>query len=381
MYRHFDLVNQKLKSHVYPSMKGRFVIALCVSLMLSGCVENSILYSIEDYQSRLKRITQYREVDTKESAHKVLIRPRIPERRNRLIPQPEYRVSLYDVLGLNYCELPQLMAQKNAPLGKVMQAPVAFIYAFDIREALRFCQANLTQAQPKTLEKHRILLSQLQAQKQSQQIITLWNLTIGSFPMTQYAGTPGRLFDGDAYGELISGANAFEFFHMYGERLNAEHYLLSSEDRDTIYVIYQHLEQTQALGALINSLIAYTNAINHATHILLQTKAARFCPQGLPIERVKILKHVVVKYFGQGVQRHIAPIDQAAEAYFRQIDKFLALFEPLENPQQVSFFQYWNTVYRETDSIWLQYRKAITDHAKAASTLLAHCGAGVGQSG
>lgn len=346
-------------------------------VMWMGCSENSVLHSIEDYRARLERVTRYQAAIASRQKQASYKRPVIPERRDRLIPQTDHRNSLYVLLGLTYCEIPQLMAQRNSPLGKVMQPPVSLIYAFDVRLALEGCQANLDQAGAEAIDQHGALLAKLKNQKYEARYVTLWNLTFGSKPMAQYAGTQGAIFDVEGADVLLRGAEAFEQLTFYAQRLLAGTYALTDMNKDAIYKTYQHLEQTQTLGALVNSLIVYAEGLEAANTILRNTSADRFCPQGVPIERVKVLQRVVVKYFAQGVQANIAPIDQAASAYLRNVDTFFALFHTLSAPEKKAFSAYWHDVYGGSDALWGRYRDAVKTHASLASALLEACGLGV----
>jgi hypothetical protein len=368
---------------------------LVVLLLCGGCNDNTLKTQLTDYTARLERVTNTeasKNADGDSDGDEAFFDLAFPRQRERRMPELGVQTSLFAVMDLTHCELQQVMAQRTGPLGKVMQPPVALIYAFDVRDTLQRCLfpqsgahgSGSSEGEVALTETQEAFLADLVAQKRAHVSNTLWNLTFGASVFDQITSQAGARLSVSEAGSLLAEVNswqgtvrAIDRLAFFGEKLLQGEYHLTEADRAEVYAAYQQLERSNALGALVRIVTVYIEQISRATALLNGVSPQRFCPQGKPIERVRVLQRVVVRYFGQEIQQTVAPIDRRGLALLQSIQRLIALYPMPLAPPQERFATYWARIYGNDGSLWVRFRHATKAHAKAASGLLARCGAGV----
>ena len=108
-------------------------------LTLSGCDTNTSQAMLADYSQRVSNVLET-EISTDTTQNTL---PNFPQKRDRIIPTPDIRQSLWEVLDFRKCDMLSIISERNSSLGKVMAASQKMRYELRFINALRQCKEKL----------------------------------------------------------------------------------------------------------------------------------------------------------------------------------------------------------------------------------------------
>lgn len=333
----------------FPLLRSGAALLFSIGVM-AGCERTSkAVAQINDYQERVFRLLN------REQPELNLKLPAYPALRDLRQQVSEVHIDWSDFFDLDRCRLLQRqIAERNSPIGKVMEPATQLLYEARLVQNLRRCQRQTGRDVNQAVEAAREL-------KEAQWPMNLWNNTWAShyikgvMSYTNYRDMPTS--------EQISRlSDAFRFLRMKKVSNIGSETPLNSEKW---YEAYQVLESSKGLiGGLIIEMNTGLIRLQQTTRAI-RRETKRVCPQNVKTRKAEYLINVLIRYFIPGVQQRQTQIIFSVQALERELAAWLGderfdthLLQPwesrtlaLQGPATRS--EQWLAATREHIETWL----------------------------
>ena len=327
---------------------------------------------LSDYSQRMSNV-----LDTAITPNNPTALPNFPEKRERIIPTPEIRQGLWEVLDFRQCDMLSIISERNSSLGKVMPASQKMRYELRFFHALQQCKTRLAAiAEPDdTQQAFKERLDTIYQSKQTNLPAEIWNGLYGSKEISKHfkqgADPLAMSQTTDAPSPTIFENTLNKFAHLAAltdpkqEAIKLPDWL---DGIETQYATLHHSDFGSQILATLPMLTATLSDIADAIEHRLARKP--FCYKGHQPQRATVLSNVFQKFYVQQVQPYMALVEKAAKPWFEQhalIMSYLPTTQPMQN--------YSNQVIsmQAPNSLWQQWITARNRHTKAWQSILGQC--------
>ncbi|MFT7387058.1 MAG: hypothetical protein ACI8VC_000295 [Candidatus Endobugula sp.] len=357
-----------------PALRLLFLLLFC--LLLSACQSrDSADYIFDNYLYRLSNSLQVEKVSAL-PAYSLLS---YPARRDLQKDIPRININLLDFLRLSECELQRHVGQRNGALGRVMGATQQLIYDAIFLSLARQCLTQLQagSALANTLEtayKHKqkyLPASMWNASFASKEFSYLFSL--GATPLTLTAAKEQPLQLINSLKQLQQGYLQLLESDLFNEGLIDKPLpdkKAAAVFLDNIESYYQVVESSKRLGEIRLSLQTATYNLQQADRALYERiEYLPLCQKQQTNNQFTIVDNVFHKYYIGQVQPYLAALHQQSNSVFLEIDGLLNIQQAPSN-----IVSFWNELYRNDDSEWQRFNRAIKTHTLNWQALLKQCG-------
>lgn len=291
----------------------------------------------------------------------------IPRRRERVLDMPDLDMGMLDFLSLYGCELQYVVGERNSIMGKVMQPLNRLRYEARFIRATKACipETDNESVQEKLEEAIKLKVETLpiavwNATWGVEEIERLFTLSQGYYPMADDDKTLAKLASG------VKRVNKTVRGLLGGN---------TGEPLDYVGGVHQLWQAEHRAGQLLNSARLLIARLDDATALLVErVEGEPLCPGADSEELPAGLMETYTNVYGGGVEGYLESIEQAKEVLIGPLNR-LATQQSKTMP---SAFRGWYRHYLDTDdtdSVWGQLDRAITDHNERWRQLLSQCGA------
>jgi hypothetical protein len=334
---------------------------LCAALLAAGC-EHGPAADLADYRVRVQRASG---VDVRAPAPLVL--PAYPPHRERAVPIPEVRGSVWELLfDLPDCDLGHLVSERNSILGRYWPATSRFDYELRFGLRLDRCRARLAARPPadEAERDFRARLDEIHLAKQHTLAAAWWALSYDSVEFE-------RAFSPAA--PALSAATADSAAHDALEYLIALSAQLDTPgdgiDLAALERSLQQLAVSQYGGALLRSLGLLVAELDAASAAL---ETARPCPQQRPTPQARVLHTVFTQYYAGRTQPYMAAVQRGGQRWL-ELHAHLLARQQVELPPAFARFRA-RALAVDGDSLWRRWQQARDRHVQAWQQVLGACG-------
>ncbi|MES0873915.1 DUF3080 family protein [Sinimarinibacterium thermocellulolyticum] len=318
-----------------------------------------------DYRARVQRAA-----GVEVQAPSVMPLPAYPTHRQRAVPIPDVRGSVWELLfDLPDCELDHLVAERNSILGRHWPASSRFDYELRFRLRLDRCrerlsrQRTLDEAQRELLER----LDEIAGAKRDTLPAVWWAVTYDSAEFEQaFSPAAALLRPGDRGAQALGAL----------DRLWATRAALTPTqdgiDRAPLDRALGVLAASRYGGRLLRSLAALIAELDAASLALERARARPLCPQQRPTPRAQVLRQVLMRHYAARVQPYIVDVQLGGRAW---LDAHARLLSSQGVRWPAAFEQFRRLALDDgADSLWRRWTVAQQRHVQAWQALLGACG-------
>ena len=342
---------------------GWKICCLLALVWLPGCADDDrITGRLLDYRERIERVL---EIDFPE------LQPlpelvRYPTPKNLQRTPAEFTINWLDFFAIMDCDLNRLVGQRNSSLGKVMTASQRWSYEQEFLVVAGQCLTQL-QAEDDPPEVATELEAIL-AQKYRDIDTIAWNATwAGPEFQTLMSFHDGVLkpdFRADQWAELTTALGALAAWSQNAEVLQSAK---AHESLNFQLVTYPFF------GRLVLSVLEADRLLSNINDGLrLRLQARPVCFNQTPNPRAQILRNVLVNIFVATIQPLLAELNKAQEQWRPLLATSYQALDGNESSRLKDFYDLY--IGSGERSIWLHYKKTLTEHATLWTELLAQCG-------
>jgi hypothetical protein len=345
---------------VVKSLPALFVI-LCIAVLAAGC-EQGPAADLADYRARVQRASG---VDVRAPAPLAL--PAYPSHRERAVPIPEVRGSVWELLfDLPDCELGHLVSERNSILGRYWPATSRFDYELRFGQRLDRCRTRLAARPPadEAEREFRARLDEIHLAKQDTLAAVWWALTYDSVEFER-AFSPAAPALGVGTDDSAA-HDALEYLIALSAQLDApgDGIELAALERTL-----QQLAVSQYGGALLRSLGLLVAELDAASAAL---ETARPCPQQRPTPQARVLHTVFTEYYAARAQPYMAAVQRGGQRWLELHARLLAR-QQIELPSTFARFRA-HALAVDDGSLWMRWLHARDRHVQAWQQVLGACG-------
>lgn len=346
------MVSQRNLFSYLPNRLTRKVVSLFGAMLLllstSGCEPNptSIDASLETY---LERISNVQQVDALSFPH--IQAQQLADKRQLLIPIDPISLGLIDSYQLRYCDLFELIAERNSILGKVQDNFRNFDYQASLYKGLAKCVVE-----PKIDQALRQRLGSIREQKKTELTAHWNNLLFTSEAMHMQLTSHQWYWAKRDYGMIKQALTALNHWHEYVQNPD------TVQTPDPITPYQQTLETMPLLGDLYFSMTNLTDWLTTLTNQLQRHDNLMLCGPNRDPTKVARLQNVFRKFYIGEIQPYLAQVDGA----YMNIASVLSPFDQPNSPFPIK-------------NVHQAFRQATLDHVAYWQGLFKRCGIKVGQ--
>ena len=342
------------------------VVVCLLTACLSACDPFAKPDSLMDeYVTRLARVlnldAQFSDIDAS---------PRLPRMRDRRLEIDSVDLGMLDFLAFYGCDLQQVIGERTAILGRVMQPLNLLQYELSFLAAAQDCLPEITN------EQRRERLLAVMQHKQETLPRVIWNAT-WTVPEIENLLSPSRgRYPVDAgvagVGPLV---DQLQDIHRRFELLLAGEHL---QDLAPVAAAYQQWQYRSDAGQLLNSAQLLTARLDDASELLGQRLTdTPLCYQGKPNQRARQLHGMFLSVYIGEVQPYISMVHRAAEQLFLALAQLAAQQSAIMPDSMHDFYQ--QTLLQSEQNLWGDLDKAVRQHTELWQQLLEQCGMRPGQ--
>lgn len=333
----------------------RGVLGVSSVLGLLGCGPVGVEEGLARYRERIaERIGPSEEGSASEETG---IRTRLPRRRARRIEVGDQRIGPFDFLGLIGCSLSEVVAARNAPLGKVLEPTRRLAHEVRVLDAARECLPSLESERAARL---RTLVDAKQAELDAHR----WNAVWLDAELERYLGDGPRALiggrdPGDGPWQLRQAAAALRTRPF------------EPADVAALEAALSELRDDPAVGSWLRAIEAARADLSWvADRIGARTGSA--CDQ----TSKRLVREFREAYLP--IQAKLADLDRRARPLLASLDELHRATDGALQPSP-AMRRYAAQVLdaRAESGLWQRYREALERHSKAWSDLLSACGLSV----
>ncbi|OBT00993.1 hypothetical protein A9261_02635 [Vibrio tasmaniensis] len=318
---------------------------LCLTMLLTGCFDDSPQNYFDDYQTKIANVQDADEIQEDWELES------LPRKRELFIEVPSLSIGLIDSYQLRQCGLFNLIAERNSVLGKVADEFRNYDYQVALLKGVGQCLSN-NELEPEIVE----LLREVEQQKLAQFPLHQWNLIYASEAMQSHMR-----------GSQWLRADIGEQVRQTGDAL--EHI---NQALDTPLVsgkttaVQERLEKSSTLGDLYYSLSRASAELDTITQQLTTFDANIICGKQRDTTKFRYLNNVFEQQYIDKVQPYMAQLD----GYYQQLAPQLAMFDA--HPELHSY-------YFPIKDAHQAFRSSTRRHVDYWQQLFKRCGRKVGR--
>ena len=284
---------------------------LCLTMLLTGCFDDSPQNYFDDYQTKIANVQDADEIQEDWELES------LPRKRELFIEVPSLSIGLIDSYQLRQCGLFNLIAERNSVLGKVADEFRNYDYQVALLEGVGHCLSN-NELEPEIVE----LLREIEQQKLAQFPLHQWNLIYASEAMqSQMRGS--QWLRADIGEQVRQTGDALEHIN---QALDTP--LVSGKTT----AVQERLEKSSTLGDLYYSLSRASAELDTITQQLATFDANIICGKQRDTTKFRYLNNVFEQQYIDRVQPYIAQLD----GYYQQLAPQLAMFDA--HPELHSYY-------------------------------------------
>lgn len=275
---------------------------LCLTMVLTGCFDDSPQNYFDDYQTKIANVQDADEIQEDWELES------LPRKRELFIEVPSLSIGLIDSYQLRQCGLFNLIAERNSVLGKVADEFRNYDYQVALLEGVGQCLSN-NELDPEIVE----LLREIEQLKLAQFPLHQWNLIYASEAMqSQMRGS--QWLRADIGEQVRQTSNALEHINR---ALNTP--IVSGKTTE----VQEGLEKSSTLGDLYYSLSRASVELDIITKQLTTFDANIICGEQRDTTKFRYLNNVFEQQYIGKVQPYMAQLD----GYYQQLNPQLAMFD------------------------------------------------------
>ncbi|PMH31884.1 hypothetical protein BCU71_12525 [Vibrio lentus] len=318
---------------------------LCLTMVLTGCFNDSPQNYFDDYQTKIANVQDADEIQEDWELES------LPRKRELFIEVPSLSIGLIDSYQLRQCGLFNLIAERNSVLGKVADEFRNYDYQVALLEGVGHCLSN-NELEPEIVE----LLREIEQQKLAQFPLHQWNLIYASEAMqSQMRGS--QWLRADIGDQVRQTSDALEHINL---ALNTP--LVSGKTTE----VQEGLEKSSTLGDLYYSLSRASAELDTTTQQLTTFDANIICGKQRDTTKFRYLNNVFEQQYIDKVQPYMAQLD----GYYQQVAPQLAMFDA--QPELHSY-------YFPIKDAHQAFRSSTRRHVDYWQQLFKRCGRKVGR--
>ena len=318
---------------------------LCLTMLLTGCFDDSPQNYFDDYQTKIANVQDADEIQEDWELES------LPRKRELFIEVPSLSIGLIDSYQLRQCGLFNLIAERNSVLGKVADEFRNYDYQVALLEGVGHCLSN-NELEPEIVE----LLREIEQQKLAQFPLHQWNLIYASEAMqSQMRGS--QWLRADIGDQVRQTSDALEHIN---QALNTP--LVSGKTTE----VQEGLEKSSTLGDLYYSLSRASAELDTITQQLTTFDANIICGKQRDTTKFRYLNNVFEQQYIDKVQPYMAQLD----GYYQQLAPQLAMFDA--QPELHSY-------YFPIKDAHQAFRSSTRRHVDYWQQLFKRCGRKVGR--
>ncbi|MEZ9159124.1 DUF3080 domain-containing protein [Vibrio lentus] len=318
---------------------------LCLTMVLTGCFDDSPQNYFDDYQTKIANVQDADEIQEDWELES------LPRKRELFIEVPSLSIGLIDSYQLRQCGLFNLIAERNSVLGKVADEFRNYDYQVALLEGVGHCLSN-NELEPEIVE----LLREVEQQKLAQFPLHQWNLIYASEAMqSQMRGSQWLRAD---IGEQVRQTS--DALKHLNQALNTP--LVSGKATE----VQEVLEKSSTLGDLYYSLSRASAELDTITQQLTTFDANIICGKQRDTTKFRYLNNVFEQQYIDKVQPYMAQLD----GYYQQLAPQLAMFDA--QPELHSY-------YFPIKDAHQAFRSSTRRHVDYWQQLFKRCGRKVGR--
>ncbi|MCC4785623.1 hypothetical protein CSB62_04680 [Vibrio splendidus] len=318
---------------------------LCLTMVLTGCFNDSPQNYFDDYQTKIANVQDADEIQEDWELES------LPRKRELFIEVPSLSIGLIDSYQLRQCGLFNLIAERNSVLGKVADEFRNYDYQVALLEGVGHCLSN-NELEPEIVE----LLREIEQQKLAQFPLHQWNLIYASEAMqSQMRGS--QWLRADIGDQVRQTSDALEHINL---ALNTP--LVSGKTTE----VQEGLEKSSTLGDLYYSLSRASAELDTITQQLTTFDANIICGKQRDTTKFRYLNNVFEQQYIDKVQPYMAQLD----GYYQQVAPQLAMFDA--QPELHSY-------YFPIKDAHQAFRSSTRRHVDYWQQLFKRCGRKVGR--
>ncbi|MFS1461597.1 hypothetical protein BCT42_20540 [Vibrio lentus] len=318
---------------------------LCLTMVLTGCFDDSPQNYFDDYQTKIANVQEADEIQEDWELES------LPRKRELFIEVPSLSIGLIDSYQLRQCGLFNLIAERNSVLGKVADEFRNYDYQVALLEGVGQCLSN-NELESEIVE----LLREIEQQKLAQFPLHQWNLIYASEAMqSQMRGS--QWLRADIGDQVRQTSDALEHIN---QALNIP--LVSGKTTE----VQEGLEKSSTLGDLYYSLSRASAELDTITQQLTTFDANIICGKQRDTTKFRYLNNVFEQQYIDKVQPYMAQLD----GYYQQLAPQLAMFDA--QPELHSY-------YFPIKDAHQAFRSSTRRHVDYWQQLFKRCGRKVGR--
>jgi hypothetical protein len=335
-------------------------------LLLSGCSGEGPEQQLHDYAYRVGNAIEHEyQLNLERSL------PGYPPRRERLLTVTEQREGLIDVLDLRRCGLLELIGERNSSLGKLALPSQRLIYETRFLPRLRQCIDELERTEQPDEDTQELLarLRRIETVKQQNYPRVVSNAIFNSDEISRHFALQAEPLNTGSQESIVALQPALAHFRQLAE------YSTRTEWRTPEWIgqleqDYEALYRSDFGARWLQSLLLLTQTLEQ-TAVAIETRLARrpVCFNRRPTPQANIIRNVFQRYYAGQLQPWMSSIDRNGREWRQE---WRTLVEAL--PVTPATYSYFNRLFGEQGSLWVEYIQARDHHTHAWQQLLSQCG-------
>jgi len=271
----------------------------------------------------------------------------LPHRRDRILPVPDHTIGPFDFLATIGCRLSEVIAGRNAALGRVLQPTRRLAHEIDVIRAVETCLPTLG-------EERAERLSAILAAKRDALPRHAWNAIWLDEDLERFLSSgPAALIGGrdprDGARQLRAAASA-----------------LRARDVDALEDAFEQLRDDPAAGPRLRAAAAATSELEQIAGLVAS----------VPVDRCSAAARELVRIFTERFVPARGPLADLDRDVQRLSEGIRAAFEVVEPVEPSASMREYRAAVGGTEGdpgVAGALRVAIVDHARAWSGVLGAC--------
>lgn len=316
---------------------------------------------LEDYQRRVARVT-----GSALPPAQPLTAPAYPRHRERSVPVPEVRARLLELFDFEFCDLSQLVAERNSILGRYAPASRRLDYEWRFAHRLSRCREWLARAADPEHAALRARLEEIASLKAQARAPAWWAVTYDSAEFERHFSLATPPLPVEAPPPPLVAFDAL---------LALSTHLADPPDGLDLTALESRLQQIGVSawgGAWLHSALALAGTLDGTAALLEQAAARPYCRNGAATPEARILQTVFWKFYAGRVQPYLSQVHRHGEAWLVRHQQLLGS-QALPLPPAVAGYAA-RALGRAPGSVWQQLAQARERHTQAWQELLGQCG-------
>lgn len=326
-------------------MSGWIEAALLGGLLaLAGCGSDSHQADLDDYLTRIARVTEGRA-----ELPEAIPLPGYPPRRALVLKIPRRTIGVVQFIEVHGCDMGALVGFRNSPLGRVQAASQRLGYETALLSAAERC-----------VPEGEDWLAELAADKRAALPALFWNATFAAREMRIALGSAAEPAGGD-FADILRGLND-TFTRVQS----------GAFDSGRFEGLLARLRAGSWAGPARDDWARWRRYLD-ASSTLLRQSMPGICLNRQPTPAVRRLENVFRKLYVERIQPELAGRMAEQQAWVTELGRLAERVSAVQPPA----FRGWHRAVLSPDhgaSEWRRTRQAVAEHVEAWQAVFAHCG-------